>query len=556
MSLRLVAACLAILAPAAAFAAENAVRVTLSPADLAAGFDARKVRLVVGDAAPALVVDPRAVLPGDDGRGVVVTDVLDLGPTAGVVALPAEIRRIAVIVEADVPAGGGLTVAARTSPRRFDDAAWSEWVPLAARGGDIARPTGRYVQVRLEMTATAAGGPRVAGVTIESEHGPVAAPPAGLRVIRAAVQRIVRSPIAFTHERPDAPKIARFRAAAGLDAVVAPATTDFDRLVLLMDWAGSCANVRDGRVKARGYYDWDREVNSEVTRPADGRGTPARVIVHGHCMSYAETLVDAATALGYKARHMAVLGFHDMSHEVVEAWVPELRKWVYLDPSLTNYYMARGTNQPLDILELHAAVVGFLPAGRDMDWFVRPDAGDAAAAVHRIGGRTPVDARLGPWSYGSPMPRDYDWGWKHGYLTAGFVQMTPRNDFNSNPAANPKLLSHYPGYAGYPFWVDDRTPPRPGVTNWFTRDRDFHWTLDQATLALAAGPEPGVLVAEFGHSMPFFRGYRVRIDGGPAVAAVSPFTWNVAPGEHTLEVAPIDEFGRIGSASLVVVRGE
>ena len=82
------------------------------------------------------------------------------------------------------------------------------------------------------------------------------------------------------------------------------------------------------------------------------------------------------------------------------------------------------------------------------------------------------------------MPDNYDWGWSHGYLAAGFVQMTPRNDFHSKPDKVSKRFEHGPGYDGYPFWVDAKTPPGRGINNWYTRLRDFYWTMDQASFKL------------------------------------------------------------------------
>jgi hypothetical protein len=157
------------------------------------------------------------------------------------------------------------------------------------------------------------------------------------------------------------------------------------------------------------------------------------------------------------------------------------------------------------------------------------------------------------------MPRDYDWGWNHGYLAAGFVQLTPRNDFHSHPEAASR---HFGGAArlladGYPYWVDDKTPPKKEgnrqVTNWYTRPRDFYWTLDQATLDLVKERE-GTLLVEFGHSMPFFERYRVAVDGTEVQAVTQPFPWKLRPGINRLEVSPVSASGKIGGRSLVEVR--
>jgi hypothetical protein len=100
--------------------------------------------------------------------------------------------------------------------------------------------------------------------------------------------------------------------------------------------------------------------------------------------------------------------------------------------------------------------------------------------------------------------------------------------------------------------VDAKTPPTRGGHNWFTRRRDFYWTLDQASLRLVEGDE-GTLLVELGQSMPFFKAYRLKIDGVEAASPRSPFAWKLKPGRNRIEVAPEDEFGKIGLPSSVTV---
>jgi hypothetical protein len=91
-----------------------------------------------------------------------------------------------------------------------------------------------------------------------------------------------------------------------------------------------------------------------------------------------------------------------------------------------------------------------------------------------------------------------------------------------------------------------------GVNNWLTRPRDFYWTLDQATMALVKDEEATLLV-EFGQSMPFFRGYRVAVDGVEVKGVANPFPWKLKAGVNRLEVTPVDRYARDGRKSAVEV---
>ena len=522
----------------------TAAEITLTPRELYAGFEARKVLLDNGGA--SLALDARLFQFGRERQGVVTTDPIDLGPAEGIIGLPAMVRGVKLEVGADVPEGAAVEVETRSGTNPLDTSAWPPWSKLGGPAAVLDKPAGRYLQVRMTLKASAAGRLPALKALVLTPQVEVGKAWAGkLTVVEDRVQRIVRSPIEFHYERPDQKQLAAFRKAAGLDAVVAGAKDDFEKLVKLMDWVGSVDNVRGTRRERDGRaYAWNIEKVFEV-------GQDGKPHIHGHCMSYCEVMVTAATALGYVgARHFAVCGFREASHEVPEIWVPCLGKWVFFDPSLTHYYFDKTTQQPLSLIEMHAVVAeAFLKEGEDMHWWCRRSNPEAQARVRSIGGQTPIGCRTGPWHYGKPAPKDYDWGWYHGYLAAGFVQMTPRNDFHSHPEANPHQFENYPGYAGYPNWVDEKTPPTKGGHNWFTRRRDFYWTLDQASAKLVEGDE-GTLLVELGHSMPFFKAYRVRIDGGEVAP---PSAWQLKPGRNRLEVAPVDEFGKVGLASYITL---
>jgi hypothetical protein len=533
--------------------AAGAHEIELKPRELYEGFEARKV--ILEEAGTRLTLDPRVFQVGRDRHGVVVTDPIDLGPREGTVGRAGTVERVAVDVAADVLPGTALEVEARSGPNRFVESGWSPWVRLGSLRETVRPLAGRYLQLRLTLRGAAPDQrPALSGITLRPMVVAAESWKGKLVLVRQDVQKIVRSPLEFQYERPDQPKLVRFRQAAGLDAVVAGGRDDFEKLVRLLDWVGAGTNLRDETWTRQGRpYPWDIDEVCAIT-PA------GKLLVKGHCMSYAQVLITAATALGYHARHWAIEGFRDMGHEVTEIWVPSLRKWVYFDPSLTSYYYDKRTKEPLNVIELHRLVAErFLKEGEDMTWWSRGENNEAVKArVRAVGGQAPVGCRVGPYSYGAPMPRAYDWGWNHGYLAAGFVQLTPRNDFHSHPE---KASRHFGGPArlladGYPFWVDEKTPPKKEgnheVNNWFTRARDFYGTLDQATLELVKDRE-GTLRVEFGQSMPFFRHYRVAVDGVEVKDVGHSFLWRLRAGANRLEVVPVDAYGKIGLKSAVEV---
>jgi hypothetical protein len=536
--------------------------ITLDADDLYNAYDARYV--VPSDDGRSVRLDPRIFKARIKAkRGWIVTDPIDLRPTGDGVGLAGKVARVALTATADAPEGATVVIETRGSDNGLAENGWSDWKKLDGMEGNF-QVTGDFLQVRFTLSGSADTLPTVSKLVIVPtfESAELAG---NVKVVKSDIQTIRRSPIEFHYGRPDQADIVWFRKAARLDEVVAGKKGDFAKLVALTDHVGAMNNADRGTRRHRekgGHYCWDIRKLVEV-------GDDGKLTIHGHCMSYAQVLVTACTAMGYpSARHNVMLGFREASHEVVDVWVPDMGKWVYLDPSLTQFYFLPPAKQfnpdrhtVLNLIQMHEVVVdNFVPDGKDMFWFSSRKNEQSREMVRKVGGKKPIGARTGPWYYGQPMDPDYDWGWKHGYLAAGFVQMTPRNDFHSNPGAVSKRWEHYPGYSGYPNWVDAKTPPRRGGENWFTRKRDFYWTLDQATLQLVRTDKPHTLTVLLGNSMPHFKHYQLKVDTdakanfSDELAAADQYQWELVPGRNTLTVTPVDQFGRRGLPSTVTVK--
>ncbi len=315
----------------------------------------------------------------------------------------------------------------------------------------------------------------------------------------------------------------------------------FEQLRAILDWTASRKNKRPEERNKDGSYPWNIRT---ILKDEDGGS------VYGHCMSYCETFVTAVTALGWQARHFAIQGFRDTSHEVPEVWVNELGKWVFMDASLDTIWLDPKTKEPLNLLEMHNIYVNFVLEPGEVQ---RRGEDVNLTRVESLRGKHPIICVTNDWTYGEK--KKWDWEYHHSYLTAGWLQLTPRNNWHSQPQPWCKFFEYGPdGYCGFPVYLDDRTPiVEPTTALWYTRKRDLWWTLNQASFRLVRAAD-AALAVECGNSQPFFKRYLARIDGGGWKPVEAAFVWTLKPGANRLEVTCEDDFGHRGLVSAAVVQ--
>jgi len=509
-------------------------RIALDARALYGGHEARRVLPRGG----ALAVDNRSQTRPPTPAGI-TTDVIDLGG-GDVLSGPIDVLSVSVRVDSNAAAEDKLTVQLRSGSTYFQSpGTWSPW-----SGPKLEPPRGRYVQLRIEAQSRREAF-RICGARIDFSCKPRPSFAAGVDLAEQKVQRIITSPIRFGYQRPDHPDLKWLRRTFTLDEVIARARTEFDKVNALCTWVASRTNDRHRGWNKLPYYPWD--VRKLIT---DAKGGT----IYGHCASYCVVFIACCNSLGWQARHFGIEGFKRRSHEVAEVYINELGRWVYFDPSLATYYTDRKTHQPLDLVQMHRIYLDthFNRPGdtvpkleRDIDELNRRRAKinwDAFPA-------RPVSA---DWVYGKKGK--WGWTWGQGIMTTAWLQMTPRNNFLDQPEPIFRNFSDYPtGVNGFPVWTDQRTPPRTAKThNFFTRRRDFYWTLNQASLRLVRTGERTVAV-ELGNSQPFFRRYRLRVNGTERVQDSGSFTWRLRPGTNSLEVNCEDAFGRTGVPSSVTL---
>ncbi|MBL8025200.1 MAG: transglutaminase domain-containing protein [Fibrobacteres bacterium] len=453
---------------------------------------------------------------------VIITDPLDLSDYGnGTVAGNRTLTKVLVRVKASIPAGSTIKCYWSVGNSFFTDSGWSSWNAASGVNFDIAPVGNKFIKVRLVLKAALiTEKPLVKGMTICADLSPADRFVKGLQITSFENEKIVKGPYPFGWEdRNNATLkalITRFR----LDTCGKDSTTEFGKVLALLDWIARRPNV----TLSTDPYPWD--INQVITQT----GT-----INGHCMSYAEVMISALTALGMYARHWAIEGIdNNNNHEVVEYWSNTMKKWIYLDPSLDTYYKSKSTGTPLSIIEMHNIYVNKQPI-------------------------TCVDAK---YHYGVYTPT-YNWSTKHGYTTTGHMKLTERNNFHSQ--SSPTFNGFGQGFCGFTDlnmwhnWTDKFTPPYNNlhyncggatITCHSGRMRDYWYTLNQASCKAKRSGENTITV-EFGNSQPFFSHYTVSINGQTAVNAGSPYSWTLANGTNTLEVTPVNTYGEKGIPSRI-----
>src|SRR5688572_13955298 len=139
------------------------------------------------------------------------------------------------------------------------------------------------------------------------------------------------------------PKLKQLRERWKLDEVVGPGQDEFDKQVLLMDWAH------------RQFRKFGRPSTT-----AKGALDILQGIEQGHtffCSHYAHVLVSGAASLGWIDRELALRRHQGTArvggsteHSVTEIWSNQHRKWVMLDPTSNMYLEKSGV--PLNAYEI------------------------------------------------------------------------------------------------------------------------------------------------------------------------------------------------------------
>jgi hypothetical protein len=323
----------------------------------------------------------------------------------------------------------------------------------------------------------------------------------------------------FTFDTADNPKLRELREKEKLDEVVAPGKDEFDRQVLLLDWAHR-------RFKSFG----------RPSSKARGALDVLKAVDEGHtffCAHYADVFVSAAASLGWVDRALALRRHKDYpgagspEHTSTEIWSNQHRKWVMLDPTGNLYVEKDGV--PLNAWEIRTE--WFQREGKDLVFSIGKE-----RKKHR---KADLPIFLGRF--------------------AGFGDLTvPANEMEKYGFTayipNTNLMDAGPDY-GKMFivkdalceakWHERTVPANPAI--------DCYFPIGQAAVSLSA--EGGAVKVAFRTMTPNFKEYRVRIDGGGWTPSSDAYLWKVRAGANRLEARTVNRFGVEGPVSTVEIEG-
>lgn len=333
---------------------------------------------------------------------------------------------------------------------------------------------------------------------------------------------------------PHAPRIARLREEYGLEGVVAGCETEFEGFLALKRWV-------------RGQ--WDHGLWYNRPEVDDGLGI-LEAVSRGErffCGSYARVFVDAATALGWPARRVAVsiedceaprdYTTWNVGHAVAEVWSNEYRKWVMMDPDINVHYERDGT--PLNALEIREAwldgVADEVEMVQDQPEFVIPDARHVRLAL-----RDPT------------CRKDYDEEVNR-HLFARFLRNRVMDYYARVRVLTDRLTLE---------WVDRRCLPtfvsnfRPlGLVRLTSSLPDVYWTVNLVRISThPSWDEEGArLAVTLSHCMPFFDHYEIRFDDGVWQRCGERFDWPMREGVQSLACRGVNSMNRTGVPSRIAV---
>jgi hypothetical protein len=367
----------------------------------------------------------------------------------------------------------------------------------------------------------------------------------------------------FLFDTYDNPKLALLREQEKLAEVVAPGKGEFQKQVLLLDWA-------QRRFKKFGSPSAPAEGALEILKAVDAGNSY-------YCSQYASVLSSASASLGWVEREIGLhvgnrqvgrSGSGYTEHSITEIWSNELGKWVMLDPTFATYVEKDGV--PLNAWEIRkewfygdANSLGFIVGAQQKRYTLKEL--PVYLANHKATGDLPLEART--------------------FDVYGFLMYRPYTNLMDAGGLPDRMFISKDSLCDGVKWHTRDNPKDPAAEPYFP--------IQQASLTLV--PEAGgeaKLAVRLATLTPNLAALRYRLDGGawqplaPAPAAPAPapagapavapkaavnapasppragapalraeagFGWPLHEGTNTLEAQAVNQFGVEGAVSKVVL---
>lgn len=150
--------------------------------------------------------------------------------------------------------------------------------------------------------------------------------------------------VSFSYESANSPGLTRLRETYGLDKIVGSGP-DFEKAKNLLKWVHDQV-PHDGSRPLPRQHD---AISLIESAKSSGHGL--------NCRGLAIVLSEALLSVGVKSRFVELLprDYSTESHVVTLAYIPELGKWVFFDPTYQAYFV-NAAGQPLSLGEIRASL--------------------------------------------------------------------------------------------------------------------------------------------------------------------------------------------------------
>ncbi len=383
----------------------------------------------------------------------------------------------------------------------------------------------RYVQFKVVLTTTnPLQSPVVKSAEITSECIQSVPSHDNIHVLSVTNEPIKYSSVPWEWEKWDRPEFEYLRKTENLDEIIAGARTELGIQAKLLEHVTKRWRNNEPLPE---YPPWDGL--SIINKINDSGGA-------GFCAQLNLALAGLCIAYGYQARLVNIVG-----HEVCEVWNDDHGKWIYLEASSSNHFLADPvTLEPLSVLDLHKIYLDYFFKDRPIDWM-----------KDRVRSRPLKEGELPKLIRSTSTQYSYS---TKGFDQAAFIFMVPRNNFYEKPTPRPLASgrSHWP-WCGYIHWYDERTPPMR-QHSWFTdRPRDMWPDLNKVHIDATTGFGGDRIFLRFETFTPNFSHYEVNIDDTGWKEAEDRYVWLLQPGRNRIAVRVVNKLGVKGFPSTIVL---